>query len=277
MNEDDIQNLQGEMIKTYVSKTIRKNYLIMVLVMIGIAVIVGTYPIILINLGIVKMYDYHTVQSEFFINDLKVKNTDQTSLPLSSWFLVSGDTLRINIVNGDDYPEKTYVVKKVIYSNQIISNNNDLIGKNKKTYYLGWQNALETAATQETTRHIPQKFQIISSKKGEGDITITFSPLQNGDGKLGSTKILVDNFRNEILKAHITVYQIDEISDQIVEAIIRHELGHAFGLPHAMSSKDLMNSSFSVENAYISECDINGIIILYNEENLHPFVCKNQT
>jgi len=265
------------MIKANVTKTTRKNYLIMVLAIIGIAVTVGTYPIILINLGIVKMHDYNTVPSEFFINDLKVESTDQTALPLSSWFLVKGDTLRINIVNGDDYPEKNSIVRKVVYSNQIVSNDVSIIGKSTKTYYLGWQNALETAATQETTRHIPQKFQIISSEKGEGDITITFSPLQNGDGKLGSTKILVDSFRNEILKAHITVYQVNEISDQTVEAVIRHELGHALGLPHAMSSRDLMNSSFSVENAYISECDINGIVTLYSEKNLHPFVCKNQT
>ena len=275
MNDDD-KKLLGEMIKANVTKTARKNYLIMVLAIIGIAVTVGTYPIILINLGIVKMYDYNTVQSEFFINDLKVESTDQTALPLSSWFLVKGDTLRINIVNGDEYPEKNSIVRKVVYSNQIVSNDASLIGKSTKTYYLGWQNALEFAATQETTRHIPQKFQIISSEKGEGDITITFSPLQNGDGKLGSTKILVDSFRNEILKAHITVYQVNEISDQTVEAVIRHELGHALGLPHAMSSRDLMNSRFSVENAYISECDINGIVTLYNEENLHPFVCKNQ-
>ena len=276
MNDDD-KKLLGEMIKANVTKTARKNYLIMVLAIIGIAVTVGTYPIILINLGIVKMYDYNTVPSEFFINDLKVENTDQTALPLSSWFLVKGDTLRINIVNGDEYPEKNSIVRKVVYSNQIVSNDVGVIGKSTKTYYLGWQNALETAATQETTRHIPQKFQIISSEKGEGDITITFSPLQNGDGKLGSTKILVDSFRNEILKAHITVYQVNEISDQTVEAVIRHELGHALGLPHAMSSRDLMNSSFSVESAYISECDINGIVTLYSEKNLHPFVCKNQT
>lgn len=276
MNDDD-KKLLGEMVKANVSKTTRKNYLIMVLAIIGIALTVGTYPIILINLGIVKMYDYNTVPSEFFINDLKVESTDQTALPLSSWFLVTGDTLRINIVNGDDYPEKTYIVRKVIYSNQIVSSNTNLIDKSEKIYYLGWQNALETAATQETSRYIPQKFQIISSEKGEGDITITFSPLQNGDGKLGSTKILVDNFRNEILKAHITIYQVDEISDQTLEAVIRHEIGHALGLPHAMASNDLMNASFSVERAYISECDINGIVTLYNEENLHPFVCKNQT
>ena len=276
MNDDD-KKLLGEIIKANVTKTARKNYLIMVLAIIGIAVTVGTYPIILINLGIVKMYDYNTVPSEFFINDLKVESTDQTALPLSSWFLVKGDTLRINIVNGDEYPEKNSIVRKVVYSNQIVSNDVSLIGKSTKTYYLGWQNALETAATQDTTRHIPQKFQIISSEKGEGDITITFSPLQNGDGKLGSTKILVDSFRNEILKAHITVYQVNEISDQTLEAVIRHELGHALGLPHAMSSRDLMNSSFSVESAYISECDINGIVTLYSEKNLHPFVCKNQT
>ncbi|MEK6966384.1 MAG: hypothetical protein AABW62_03025, partial [Thermoproteota archaeon] len=121
MNDDD-KKLLGEMIKANVTKTTRKNYLIMVLAIIGIAVTVGTYPIILINLGIVKMHDYNTVPSEFFINDLKVESTDQTSLPLSSWFLVKGDTLRINIVNGDDYPEKNSIVRKVVYSNQIVSN-----------------------------------------------------------------------------------------------------------------------------------------------------------
>lgn len=275
MNDDEKKFL-GQMIESNVAKTTRKNYLIMVFAIIGIVLVVGTYPIILINLGVVKL-DYNTIPTEFFINDLKVESSGSLSaMPMSSWFLVTGDTLRINIVNGEDYPEKTSIVRKVIFSNQAVSNNINAIGKSfTKTYYTGWQNALETAATQETIRYIPQKFQIISSNRGEGDITITFSPLRNGDGKLGSTKVLVDNFRNEILKAHITVYQINEISDQTLEAVIRHELGHAFGLPHSMSPNDLMNSSFSVESAYISECNINGIVRLYNEENLHPFVCKN--
>ena len=275
MNDDDKQVL-SEMIKASVKKTGRKNHLIMILAIIGIAVTIGTYPIILINLGIVKLHDYNTISSEFFINDLKSGTTDSQSSPLSSWFLVKGDTLRINIVNGKDYPDKVDIVRKVMYSSQVVSSNG-ILGKSSKTYYLGWQNALETAATQDTLRQIPQKFQVFSSSRGEGDITITFSPLKNGDGKLGSTKILVDNFQNEILKAHITVYQVDEISDQTIEAVIRHELGHALGLPHVMASSDLMNSSFSVENAYISECDMNGIVTLYNERNLQPFVCKGQS
>jgi len=275
MNGDE-KKLLGQMIESNVAKTTRKNYLIMVFAIIGIALVVGTYPIVLINLGVVKL-DYHTVPTEFFINDLKAENSGSLSaMPMSSWLLVNGDTLRINIVNGEDYPEKDSIVRKVIFSNQITTNDINTVGKSlTKTYYLGWQTALETASTQETIRYIPQKFQIISSNRGEGDITITFSSLQNGDGKIGSTKVLVDRYRNEILKAHITIYQIDEISDQTFEAAVRHEIGHALGLPHSMSPNDLMNASFSVEGAYISECNINGIARLYNEENLHPFVCKN--
>ena len=83
MNDDDKQVL-SEMIRVNVKKTARKNHLIMILAIIGIAVAIGTYPIILINLGIVKLHDYNTIPSEFFINDLKSGTTDLQSSPSSS-------------------------------------------------------------------------------------------------------------------------------------------------------------------------------------------------
>lgn len=271
MNDDD-KKVLGEMIHTNVERTTRKNYLLVALAMIAIAVVVGMYPIVLINFGVVKLQDYDYIESEFFINDLKSENFES----LSSWFLVTDDKLRINIVNADEYTGKDSLVKKVILSDEVMLKDTNLqTTALTKTYYVGWKKALETAATKETARYIPQNFEIITSKQGEGDITITLSSLENGDGKLGSTKVLVDKNRNEILKVHITIYQVDEISDQTFEAVIRHEIGHALGLPHSASPTDLMHDSFSVENAYISECDIDGIVTLYSEESLHPFVCED--
>lgn len=251
---------------------INKKYLLLAL-----AVIAGSVTATVTYSAVIIQHDYEIVETDYYIEDLKVEGSGSEiiSKSLSSWFLLKGDTLRINIVNADEYQDKIPIVKKVILSNEEITASDSADPTLMNTYYIGWQRALEATSTEETLRQIPQHFEIISSEKGEGDITITFSPLTNTDGKLGSTKVLVDTKLKEMLKVHITIYQANDLSDKTLEAILRHELGHALGLPHSTTPTDLMHHSFSVESAYISQCDINGIITLYNEKNLDSFRCEN--
>ena len=103
---------------------------------------------------------------------------------------------------------------------------------------------------------------ILTSEGGEGDIIITFSNLRDSDGYTGYTKAIVDG--NEILKSFITVYDVNNLNDEELETIVRHEFGHALGLGHSTASEDLMAPNIDMTVPYISECNIDAIVDLYN-------------
>jgi len=137
------------------------------------------------------------------------------------------------------------------------------------TYYLGWKGALEAAsAEKETELYIPKNFEIIESGKGEGEITIEFTNMRNGDGYSGYTISIADDSQNQILKSRITIYEIDSLTDNQLAMIIRHELGHAIGLAHSTAPEDLMAPTIT------SECDIDAIIQLYDGSQNSQVVCE---
>jgi len=145
---------------------------------------------------------------------------------------------------------------------------------NGANYYKGWTGALESTYNENSNRYIPIKFSILESGKG-GDIVITLTNLRNGDGLSGTTKAIMDVNQNQILKSHITIYEVDKITAEKFEAIFRHEFGHALGLAHSTAVEDLMHSSIQTDFPYISECDVDGIFSLYDERNPSQVVCEN--
>jgi len=138
----------------------------------------------------------------------------------------------------------------------------DIIDFNE-TYYLGWTGSLKGAAELYPTKYpIPNNFDIIESKRGEGDILILLSKFKNTDGYSGYTKSTVDG--NEILKISITIYDVNNLSKSQLSTIIRHEMGHALGLAHSTAPEDLMAAKITTNFPYISECDVSAIAALYN-------------
>jgi predicted Zn-dependent protease len=110
--------------------------------------------------------------------------------------------------------------------------------------------------------NIPTELNIVTSNGGEGDIIITLSNLRDSDGYSGYTKSVVD--RNEILKSFITIYDVNNLSDDELATILRHEFGHALGLGHSTAPEDLMAPNIDMTVPYISECNIEAIADLYN-------------
>lgn len=181
------------------------------------------------------------------------------------WNIAKGTPITVSIVNPDHLSdEKIAVVKRAILSPNPIYLDNSLLGtapSNGKTeYFAGWQGAL--ASVQDTKFAVPSQFNVVESTTGPGQIVITLSHLEDPDGYSGYTRSVVDN--SQILKSFITIYDADKLSDSQLAAVVRHEFGHALGLPHTSNPQDLMHAVIQTKYPYISKCDVTTVQSLYD-------------
>ncbi|MBI2643699.1 MAG: matrixin family metalloprotease [Nitrosarchaeum sp.] len=221
-----------------------------------------------------KVVNIGGMQSGYVIQNLRGDTID-TWL---SWRLVDGSTINVNVMDGEKYPDKVDIVRTVLLSEEAIEIDDSLLNKGPKgitsTYYVGWAGALASASKISTELYIPQKFNVIESSRGEGDITIRLTSQSNGDGYSGFTKSIADDAQNQILKSEITIYEIDKLSKAQFETILRHELGHALGLAHSTATEDLMYTTITTDYPYISQCDIDAIVSLYDGGKKSEVVCE---
>ncbi|MCE9651707.1 MAG: matrixin family metalloprotease [Nitrosarchaeum sp.] len=66
---------------------------------------------------------------------------------------------------------------------------------------------------------------------------------------------------------------MDKLSKAQFETILRHELGHAFGLAHSTAPEDLMFPTIETDYPYISDCDIDAVILLYDGGKKSEVTC----
>ncbi len=214
------------------------------------------------------------LKSNYLIQNLKGDTIDTWV----SWNLVEGQTLYVNIINGDKYPEQAEIIRNTILSTESIEIDDKLQHKGPagtySTYFMGWNGALDNASINDTELFIPTNLQVIESKSGQGDITIELSNMKSGDGYSGYTKSITDANNNQILKSHITIYDIESTSKAQLETISRHEMGHALGLAHSTAPEDLMAPVITTNYPYISECDVDAIVSLYDNEESSQVVCE---
>lgn len=213
--------------------------------------------------------------SKYLIQNLRGDTIDT----VSSWKLGEGESLYVNIINSANIPEDNLErVKNAIFSEDVIDIDNFLLHKGPagtySTYYLGWQGALKSAAKSETKLVIPTKFDIVESSSGMGDISITLTSLKDTDGYSGFTKSIADESENQILKSQITIYEADKLTGNQIDAILRHEMGHALGLAHSTAPEDLMAPKMQTEYPFISPCDVDAIISLYDGQSSSQVVCQ---
>lgn len=203
-----------------------------------------------------------SLKSRHLIENLRGDTVDTWK----SWRLV-GTTLNVNILNAKGLSEdRIDEIKHAITSENILEFDDSLTHKGPKgftsTYYEGWAGALKQAQNKDTVYNIPTEFNVLTSSGGEGDIIITLSNLRDGDGYTGYTKSVVDG--NEILKSFITIYDVNNLSSEELGTIVRHEFGHAIGLGHSTAPEDLMAPNIDMTIPYISECNVDAIVELYN-------------
>ena len=213
--------------------------------------------------------------SKYLIENLRGDTIDTGS----SWKIVEGESLYVNIINSANISEDNLErVKNAILSEDVIDIDNSFLHKGPagtySTYYMGWQGALKSAAKSETKLVIPTKFDIVESSSGMGDISITLTGLMDTDGYSGFTKSIADESENQILKSQITIYEADKLAGNQISAILRHEMGHALGLAHSTAPEDLMAPQMQTEYPFISPCDVDAIISLYDGQSSSQVVCQ---
>ncbi len=253
----------------------KKYYVTIVLAAVTISAIIIPYSLYAMTLvgQEYRVEDLDSIKSSYVIQNLKGDKVD-TWL---SWRLTDS-TLYVNILNAQKYQDKASIVRDAILSTQYYEIDDHLLGKAPKgtitKYYLGWAGALDAASQKDTKFPIPKNIQVISSDNGAGDITITLANTRNGDGFAGITKTIADESQNQILKSDITIYDVENLSENQLRAIMRHEFGHSLGLAHSTAEEDLMHPQLKTEYPYISHCNINAITDLYDGSQKSEVVCE---
>jgi len=212
------------------------------------------------------------LQTKYLIQNLRGDTTETWV----SWDITPNRILTFTIVGESRVStEKINIIKDAILSEKSLHIDNSVFHKGLKgtssIYYLGWKGAMEQASKNPTKLVVPDRFQYVSSSNGAADITINLTNMKNGDGYSGYIQSVVDN--NQILKSTITIYDIEKLSADQIATIVRYEFGHAMGLAHSTATEDLMFPTIDTIYPYISSCDVDAIVSLYDGNNQSKVIC----
>lgn len=184
----------------------------------------------------------------------------------AAWKIELGEQFHIHVLSSPELnDERMKAIYDAVFSKETLV-------QDGKTLYKGWYGTVNY--TQNTKFPMAVHFDTVSTDDGTGHILIELTHLKNPDGYVGFTKLITDNDIHHLLKSKITIYNVENLSIENFKALIRHELGHGFGLDHSDDPDDLMYEVVKISYPYISECDIKTIVGLYSGSEKSRVSCE---
>ena len=247
-----------------IKKQIKKNHR-NTLILIGLSTTIIFGSFFFVN-NIFFQNDESPLNSKYFTENLK----GDTMFTWKHWNLLENQSLYVNIVNADSFSdEKIQIIKDAILSDEKITAKKSSVDT---FYYKGWMGVITAVAEKPSQHNLPTNIEFVNSDDEAGDIIIFLETFKDEDGITGFTKSTVEG--DTILKSRITIYDINNISDENLSTIIRHEFGHALGLAHSTDTDDLMFPSIRTELPYISECNMDALASLYDGSDTRKVTCN---
>ena len=241
-----------DVIKEYEKQNSKINLKFKIVIIIAIVSILGSFVYFS---NVANSSEFNT---KFVIENLQGEPIDTWRV----WKLTDDDLLHIHVVESQyATPVRLDAIKDVMMS----TDSND--GR-----FAGWGGALDTIST-DTVFSIPNNLHFDVTSDGVGHVLINLENYSDSDGFDGFTTAIVDEKNNQILKASITIYNVNSLTTDELQTIIRHELGHAFGLGHSDDEDDLMHFKIITTNPLISECNVKSIENLYDDKHDLDFLC----
>jgi hypothetical protein len=245
-----------------------------------ISMIVLSMSVCVIIFGLSSVFSFESADddnpltSNYVIHNLKGDVVD-TWL---TWRILDGDLFHVHVVKNQFLTEEfLQAAFEVIMSDDSLDIDDSLLHKGPQgqssKYYVGWRGALQSIS-EETFFPIPKNIHFNTTEKGDGDILIRLTNRASPDGYSGYTTSIVDEEDNQILKSTITIYDADKLSVEEFKTILRHELGHGFGLAHSTAPEDLMYPVIETNYPYVSDCDLDAIGSLYDGSQKSTVVCE---
>ena len=145
----------------------------------------------------------------------------------------------------DTEDKKIQIIKQVIESEKQVNQE-----------FFGWNGALSSISEKTNVPVLK-----LTENTKEAKITIILSPFDGIHGMNGFTTYQLTD--EKISKAVVTIHNFNNLKQEQLELVVRHELGHALGLGHTSNSFDLMFPMLNLEHALISIFDLEMLSEMY--------------